>query len=342
MYFPAQWFAPEESGDKPETLGVGPVAEALLDLARRTHTPGARFAVRVARHDNVAKFSTRELERLWGAAILAETPWDGVNLSAPDRVFHVAVYPQGTLLYADRRTGLGGMPAGASGRVLALLSGGIDSPVAAFLMARRGCAVDCLHFSANYIDRDRAADSPVGRLAARLSRYTQTLTLHVAPYVPFDLALSGPRTGYELMLFRRFMLRAAERLAGRRRATALVTGDSLSQVASQTLDNLVALEAAATLPVFRPLIGFNKQEIIAWARRIGTYPISIEPYKDCCALIGRAPKTRARAWRLDALEREGLPDYDRLVEEVLAESIGLRFSAGRLEGEARTPSNTAA
>lgn len=328
MFFPAMSFVPEAAGRDEAALLAGPLGTALLDLARRAYRPGARFAVRVARHDPASPLSTQALERAWGSAILQETPWEGVNLSAPGETFHVAIYPERLLLYGERRRGLGGLPAGSSGRVLTLLSGGIDSPVAAFLLARRGCRIECLHFSANYLDRDRAADTPVGRLARRLSGYTQTLTLHVAPYLPFDLALAGARDGYELMFFRRFMLRTAERLARRRHAAALATGDSLSQVASQTLENLVALDAAATLPIFRPLIGLNKPEIIAWARRIGTYETSIEPYKDCCALIGRSPRTKAQSNRLDALEAERLPDYDALIASTLAETATLRFEAG--------------
>ncbi len=309
-------------------LQCGPVGAALLDLARNLHGPGQRFAVRVAQHASGLQLSGRALERAWGTAILSETPWDGVNLSAPDRTFHVATYPEGVFLYADRITGLGGMPVGISGRVLTLLSGGIDSPVAAFLMARRGCHVDGLHFTANYLDRDGAVDTPVGRLARRLSHYTGTLTLYVAPYVRFDLALTGDRTGFEVMLFRRFMLRAAEQVARRRQAAALVTGDSLSQVASQTLANLVALEAAVELPVFRPLIGLNKQEIITWARQIDTYKTSIQPYKDCCALVSRGPRTRSHPVQLAALEAKRLPHYDDLIETVLDEIRTVHFELG--------------
>ncbi len=330
-YFPAQFFPSEEAGADQRSLEEGPVREVLLDLARLQHRAGKRFAVRVERHDPGLDVSTQAMERAWGAAILAETPWDGVNLSHPDQTFHIDIYPDGTLLHAQRIPGLGGMPVGTSGRVLSLLSGGIDSPVAAFLMARRGCDLECLHFTANYLDLGRAAETPVGHLAATLSRYTQTLTLHVVPYVPFDLALSGKRTGYELILFRRFMLRTAERLARRQRTSALVTGDSLSQVASQTLENIVALDAAVTLPIFRPLIGFNKQEIIAWARRIGTYETSIQPYKDCCALIARGPKTRADDHRLTLLEQEQLADYDALIDKVLEETATLRFELGKLQ-----------
>lgn len=327
-YFPAIAFPAHAPGAGERPLLEGPLNRALIELAREKHRPQARFAVRVERHLPGAKVSSQSLERQWGSAILAQTRWGGVNLSRPDRTFHVALYPERTLLYSRKMTGIGGLPVGSAGRVVGLLSGGIDSPVAAYFMARRGCSLECLHFSANYLDRDGAAGTPVGRLAQTLSRYTQQITLHVAPYLPFDLALSGPPDGYELMLFRRFMLRTAAALARKRRAKALVTGDSLSQVASQTLDNLVALDEAADLPIFRPLIGLNKQEIIARARAIGTYETSVEPYKDCCALIGRHPRTHARAGRLDALEAARLPDYGRLVDTALEETVSLRFQYG--------------
>lgn len=329
-YFPAQSYGWNQAGEDDDTLANGPVRALLLDLAYTLYRPGARFAVRVERHTPERAISARGLERKWGRAILEETPWPGVNLSAPDCIFHVALYPEGVLVYARRHTGLGGLPVGSSGRVLALLSGGIDSPVAAFLMARRGCTVNCLHFSASYLDRDRADATPVGRLAAQLSRYTQRLDLTVVPYTAFDLALTGPAGGYELMLFRRFMVRVAEQLARTQRTAALVTGDSLGQVASQTLENLTTLNAVATRPIFRPLIGFNKQEIIDFARRIGTYNISIEPYKDCCALIARRPKTRTQPDRLAVLEAKRLPDYPGLIDTVLGESVRLHFVAGRL------------
>lgn len=327
-FFPAMAFSREEAGKTEAALLDGPLGPALIDLARREHRKGAKFAVRAGRHGEVRGISTRALERTFGAAILDDTPWEGVNLSAPDCTFHIGIYPEQVLLYSRRLHGVGGLPAGSSGRVISLLSGGIDSPVASFMMARRGCRIECLHFSANYIDRDGAADTPVGRVARHLSRYSQSLTLHVVPYLPFDLALTGQQDGYELMLFRRFMLRIAAALARKRKASALVTGDSLSQVASQTLENIVALDTAATLPIFRPLIGLNKQEIIAQARDIGTYETSIEPYKDCCALIGRKPRTRARAGKLDALEAERIPDYAGLIQRALDEALKLRFEHG--------------
>lgn len=332
-FFPARLFPYAEAGTDVDAVLGGPVGDALLGLARETHAPGARFAVRVARHgDAPHRVSSQALERALGAAILDRTDWEGVNLDRPDRRFRLDFQANGVLLSLERIGGLGGLPVGSAGRALALLSGGIDSPVAAFMMARRGCRVHCLHFSANYLDRDQGAETPIGRLARRLSRYTRSLRLSIAPYVPFDLALSGPRTGYELILFRRFMLRTAERLARSQHIGALVTGDSLSQVASQTLENIAALDEAVSLPVFRPLIGLNKQEIIARAQALGTYETSIEPYKDCCALVSRGPRTRARAERLRALEVERFGDYDALVGRVLEETATLHFELGELVG----------
>lgn len=331
IYFPARLFPWDEAGTSAAEIESGPAGRALLELAAREHAEGAHFAVRVARHgDAPCHVSTQALERALGARVLEDTPWEGVNLDAPDSCFRLDLGAEGVQLSARRLPGLGGMPVGSAGRALCLLSGGIDSPVAAFLMARRGCRVHCLHFSANYLDRDQGERTPVGRLARRLSCYTTSLRLSIAPYIPFDLAMSGPRTGYELILFRRFMLRTAQQLACRQHIGALVTGDSLSQVASQTMENIAALDDAVELPVFRPLIGFNKQEIIGWARKIGTYETSIEPYKDCCALVARGPKTRARVERLRALEVERLSDYDALIERALEETTTLHFELGEL------------
>src|SRR5262249_3507879 len=139
----------------------------------------------------------------------------------------------------------------------------------------------------------------------------------------FDLALLRQKVEYELILFRRFMSRVAEKLAGQLRAKALVSGDTLSQVASQTLSNLVSTSRAADIPILRPLVGFDKEETVALAEKIGTYAISIEPYKDCCALISSRPKTRSRHWELTIVENRAFPDYDKLIEQTLADAICL-------------------
>lgn len=234
-------------------------------------------------------------------------------------------------IYAGKRHGVGGLPVGSAGRMLCLLSGGIDSAVAAYMMAKRGAEVDFVHLSASHTSPQRVADSVVGRLAARLSRYTLRSRLFAAPYTHFDLALtSGGHSGYELVLFRRFLLQVAQALAPRTGAQALVTGDSLGQVASQTLENLATTAAGGELLQLRPLIGLNKEEIMQVARRIGTYAISIEPYKDCCALLAPDPRTRSRPERVARLERERVPDYGRLVEDTLAEMCRIGFDCGEV------------
>jgi len=330
----ARWLRPSLTGQHGDAPDWDLVEAAVVAAAREAYRPDATFAVRVNRVDKRLATTSQTLERRLGDAVRRDTDWERVRLKHPDRTFHVDVYPDGMYCYADKRPGPGGLPVGASGRVLALLSGGIDSPVAAYLAAKRGCAVDFLHLSASAAPGPDAAGSVVARLAARVSRYSLRSRLWLAPYVHFDLALPGDRTGYELVLFRRFMARVAERLARRIGAQALVTGDSLGQVASQTLENLVSGSRSVSLPLLRPLLGFNKQEIIELSRRIGTYETSIEPYKDCCALLSRKPRTRSRHEDLEALERELLPDYEGLLDRTLADAARLELDSGRVAAAA--------
>lgn len=303
--------------------------EAIVTLATAEHVSGG-FAVRVQRADKRFPIPSDALERRLGALILARTPWTQVNLKQPARIFHVDIHPAGIGLYTHKLQGIGGLPVFTGGHALALLSGGIDSPVAAFLMAKRGCRVDFLHLTASHVQLHQLVDNPVVELVRMLSRYTLRSRLYLAPNTHFDLALSGQHTGYEVILLRRFIQRLGAVLAARWGAAALVSGDSLGQVASQTLENLIAAEQAAELPVLRPLIGYDKQEIITVARRIGTYAISIQPYKDCCALLNRNPRTRSNHLFLAQMEQQLLPDYAQLLETTLAEGRQLDFAYGRL------------
>lgn len=303
---------------------------ALIELAAASHVEDGSFAVRVNRADKRVPLKSDKLARELGSAIYTNTPWKKVNLTRPDRTFYFDIYEEGIYCYTDKRKGPGGLPVRTSGRVLALLSGGIDSPVAAYLMARRGCEVDFIHLTATRVQQTRAADELVARIAQQLSRYSLRSRLHLLPYTHFDMALMGANTGYDLVLFRRFLARVAQALATRTGAQALVSGDSLGQVASQTLENLVSTSMAAQMPLLRPLIGLDKQEIIDVARRIGTYELSIQPYKDCCALLSENPRTRSRHQELEKLEAQYMPDYERLIEDTLAEMVTLQFDSGEL------------
>ena len=297
-------------------------------IARNCFEADRSFAIRVNRADKSLPANSLELGKRLGAAIRSETSWDKVDLSHPDQEFYLDIYPDGIYLYSEKLTGVGGLPTGTGGRVLALLSGGIDSPVAAFSLAKRGCTVDFFHLSAGHVQHQDLEHTVIARLARRLSEYTGHSRLFIVPYTYFDLALGDHSGGYALILFRRFMMRSAEVLAGRIHAPALVNGDSLGQVASQTLENLVSASLAVNIPILRPLIGSNKEEIISLARRIGTYEMSIEPYKDCCALIARNPRTRSRHEHMSSMEQDLLPEYEQLIERTLGDMVCLEFKYG--------------
>lgn len=310
------------------------IEQTILRLAREHFIEHASFAVRVNRVDKRFKTSSKDMENWLGAAIIRDTPWHRVDLGHPDRQFRIDIYPDGMYCSAQQIPGIGGLPVGTGGKALALLSGGIDSPVAAFLMAKRGCNVDFFHMSASHAQQ-RDEQSVVARLARKLSEYTLRSRLFTTPYTYFDLALGGAASGFEMILFRRFLARVAMELGGKYGAQALISGDSLGQVASQTMENLVSTSLATEMPVLRPLIASNKQETITLARKIGTFETSIEPYKDCCALIARQPRTRSRHEQLARLEKKLLPDYENLVEKTLAEVVWRDYDCGKPRGPFR-------
>jgi thiamine biosynthesis protein ThiI len=326
----AIWFRSGALLDPSGGFNWPPVEEAAVSLAESSWRPDASFAIRVNRVDKDLPVHSRDIGERLGDVVRARTRWQEVDLDEPDFTIHVDAYPDGMYIYPDKRRGIGGLPVGTGGRVLALLSGGIDSPVAAFMMAKRGCTVDAFHMAASHLRDFDAETSVVGRLAATISRYGVRTRLYIVPYTFFDLALTGEPTGYELVLFRRFLMRCAERLATQIDAGALVTGDSLGQVASQTLENLAAASRPVTLPVLRPLIGMNKQEIIEQARRIGSFETSIEPYKDCCALIARNPRTKSDDARLSELEATRIGDYEKLMRDTFDELLRLDYDCGVL------------
>ncbi len=318
-----QGFKPGEEEEDFQKL-----SRALIALAREKSGDGKTFCVRVRRSDKRLPFTSDAMAAKLGAELIRETDWKRVNLTKPDVTFQLEVHRRWSYLFSERVKGPGGLPVGCAGRVLVLLSGGIDSPVAAYLMAKRGCHVDFIHFTATSLQQDEAENYKVWRLAEMLTRYTLRSRLFLVPYTYFDVALFGHEVIYDLILFRRFMARTAEALAVRLGAEALVTGDNLSQVASQTLSNLVATSQSATMPILRPLLCFDKNEIIDLAERIGTYAASIEPYKDCCALITRQPRTRSEHETLSRIETSVLKEPKKLIDQTLGDAICLEAEFG--------------
>ncbi|WP_114313253.1 tRNA uracil 4-sulfurtransferase ThiI [Thermus caldifontis] len=252
------------------------------------------FRITAKRSDKTFPLTSPEIERLLGAFVKEKTGAK-VQLKGAEREWVVRVLPNAALLEVERHPGPGGLPPGVSGKVVALLSGGMDSPVAAYRLMRRGAKVVLVHFHPFPLlsggSREKAK-----AIAERLARFQHRIRLHLVPFseVQREIIVKTPKA-YRVVLYRRYMLRIAEAIAQEEGALALGTGDSLGQVASQTLENLYVVNQAATLPVFRPLVGLDKVEIKAEAERIGTYPISILPDEECCTLFApKHPVTRAQ------------------------------------------------
>jgi thiamine biosynthesis protein ThiI len=265
------------------------------------------FKVYVKRVDKAYPLSSDELCRRLGQ-VVGESVGLKVDLENHDLGLHVEILPDKALIYTERTEGLRGMPRGSSGRILCLFSGGIDSPVAAWMMMRRGAQVDLLHFHP-YPTNEEVLGTKITEQHEVLKTFNPRSVLYLVPHAVYQAAaaLKVPMA-YETVLFRRFMLKAAEALAAKRDLKALITGDCLGQVASQTLENMAAAQSGLELPVFQPLISMDKDDIVQAAKKIGTFELSNKPYKDCCSLMSRRPKTMVAVQRARTLEAElGLP-----------------------------------
>jgi tRNA uracil 4-sulfurtransferase len=280
------------------------------------HEPFESFRVRANRVDKSFRMRSNEIERELGAWIQQHTG-ARVDLTRGELTFGVEVRREGALVFVEQTEGPGGLPAGTSGRVAVLLSGGIDSPIAAYRMMKRGCRAVLIHFT-SFPFTDASSWDKCRALARMLTRYQLETRMFVVPLgeVQQRIVVAVPPR-YRILLYRRMMLRIAEELARRANCQALVTGESVGQVGSQTLANLTSIERVATMPVLRPLIGFDKLEIVNEARKVGTYETSIEPDMDCCQYL-MPPKvaTTSTPRELDEIESE--LDIPELVEMALA------------------------
>ncbi|HET7291931.1 MAG TPA: tRNA uracil 4-sulfurtransferase ThiI [Vicinamibacteria bacterium] len=283
----------------------------------------ASFRITTRRSDKAFPHRSAEIDRDLGAAVGAATG-ARVDLGDPERTIWVEVLHDRILFSFERLPGPGGFPVGASGRVLALLSGGIDSPVAAWRLMKRGCTVQLVNFHAFPL-QDRTMIDKVQELACVLARWQLRVRLLLVPFAAVQQEIvAGCPAPLRVVLYRRFMLRIAEAHARRLGAKALVTGESLGQVASQTLDNIAAIDEAARMPVLRPLVGMDKQEITAGAQALGTLEISTRPDQDCCQLF--VPRNPAVAADLAALrDAESGLDSSRLVSDALHATEERRF-----------------
>ena len=268
----------------------------------------ATFAVRAKRSDKTFPHSAMEIESAVGRYLLDRLRAEGrdvrVQLKEPDVTCRIEITPGPLLVYARKIPGPGGLPANTAGRITCLLSGGYDSAVAAYHMMKRGAHLSFVHFYGTGARPGESSLHVASALARVLTPYQFRAKLYRVPFeeIQREIVRYAPE-GVRVLLYRRMMLRIAEVIARREHALALLTGDSLGQVASQTLRNLAAVDAAAHMPVFRPLVGADKTDILATARKIGTYEISSEPFHDCCPVfLPRSPELSANAMELTEAE----------------------------------------
>jgi thiamine biosynthesis protein ThiI len=302
-------------------LDLGVITRAILgDLADRTCRS---FRVDVRRADKRFPMTSPQVEREVGGQIKSARGWT-VDLDDAELTVHIELLSNEAFYFFGKERGPGGLPTGTAGRVTCLLSGGIDSPVAAHRMMKRGCAVNFVHFH-SYPILSRASIEKARELVRLLTTWQQRSRLCLVAFGDIQqqvvLAVPGPM---RVIVYRRLMLRIAEKIAIARGAKALITGDVVGQVASQTLENLQVIGSVATLPLFRPLIGMDKEEIMAEAQKIGSFAISIIPDQDCCTLFTpRNPLTRGRLATIEAAER-ALP-IDELVESAVSGAVVEEF-----------------
>lgn len=289
------------------------IKKSALAIAPESGT----FKVVCNRADKRFPLNSMQLASSIGGDLLENNGKLSVDLHKPQHLVNIDVRENGkTFVFTNSIKGLNGMPVGTGGKGVLLLSGGIDSPVACYMMAKRGMSIRAIHFH-SYPFTSLQAKEKVLTLAKILKKYTLHMTVDVVSFTEIQTAIHEKcPEEFMITIMRRFMMRIAERLAKKYGCGAIITGESLGQVASQTLESITSTNAVATLPVLRPLIGFDKDEIIEIAKRIDTFETSILPYEDCCTIF--LPKNPVTKPRLDVVKRvESVLDIDALVEQAL-------------------------
>jgi len=294
--------------------------EAINELGDSVKT----FKVNVQRSYKQFPLNTPQLNRELGGYILQNTEHLTVDVHQPDVAVRVEVRDDATYITCGEEYGAGGYPVGVGGKVMLLLSGGIDSPVAAYMLLKRGVSIEAIHFESPPFTSDRAKQKVID-LASKLTRYCRRVTLHVIPFTEIQKAIHKEMpASYTMTIMRRVMLRIAEQVSVDRKALALATGESLGQVASQTLESMHTINEVTNYPVLRPLLAMDKLEIMDIAKKIDTYDISIRPYEDCCTIFTPAnPTTKPK--RDKVARYESRFDFTELINEAVVNRESIIF-----------------
>ena len=303
-------------------LDIEAIKEVALKLAENKK---GCFKVETYRSNKNFPLTSVDVNNIVGEYIAKHTK-KKVNLGKPDFIVFIEICKNEAYIYSEKIRGVGGLPVFPNEKIISLLSGGIDSAVSSFLMMKRGCKVVFVHFF-NYTRQSQNVELKIKNLVEILSRYQIDSKLYMVPFreIQMEIIKNIP-SKLRMLVYRRFMMRIASKIANLENAKAFVTGDSISQVASQTLDNLNVIYSAADKPVFTPLSGMDKEEIIDIAKRMGTYEVSILPYEDCCSfMVAKHPETRCDLKKIENAEKN--LDIQGLVENAISKMKEISIEA---------------
>ncbi len=293
------------------------IGRTVVQCLQNMDTAGKSFKVEAKREDKQFPLNSPQICQQMGGCILKNVKGLRVDVHHPDILVQIEIRKK-AYIFTEKISGAGGMPVGTNGKAALLLSGGIDSPVAGWMIAKRGVALDAVHFHSHPYTSDRAKEKVI-ELAKLITPYTGKINLHIVPFTEIQLAIieKCPKN-YLTLIMRRVMMQIAQRIAEKNGAKALITGESIGQVASQTMESLAVTDHAVSMPVFRPCIGMDKEEIVQISKRIDTYETSILPYEDCCTIfVPKHPKTRPDIEEIVRAE-EALTNLEEMIQTAMA------------------------
>ncbi|WP_453994416.1 tRNA uracil 4-sulfurtransferase ThiI [Bacillus nitroreducens] len=303
------------------------IKDGVLAIFEQLDYKGKSFKISARRSDKTFPLDSNQLNYELGSHILKNAGEIYVNVHTPDINVRVEVQKEATYITFKDEVGLGGLPVGSSGKAMLMLSGGLDSPVAGFLAMKRGLTIEAVHFHSPPYTSERARQKVID-LAQQLSNFSGKIKLHIVPFTEIQTTIVRQiPENYTLISTRRMMLRITDEIRRRRNALAIVTGESLGQVASQTLESMHVINNVTNTPIIRPLVTVDKFDIIEMAKKIDTHDISILPYEDCCTIFTpKAPKTRPRLEKIT--HYESYTDFESLIEKAVQETeiLTLDFS----------------
>jgi tRNA uracil 4-sulfurtransferase len=310
--FGIQSFSPAVKVEKNVEL----MKQIALSLVQKLYQPGLSFKVSAKRIDKTFELGTDQMNREFGAHLLINIPGLKVSVKQPDINLRVEVRNEAAYLYCENILGAGGYPVGSNGKAMLMLSGGIDSPVAGYLSLKRGVEIEGVHFYSPPFTSERAKQKVID-LTEKLADISGTIALHIVPFTEIQQIIQDQvPSNYTMTTTRRLMLRITDEIRRRQNGLAIITGESLGQVASQTLESMYTINQVTNTPILRPLVMMDKTDIIELAQQIDTYDISIRPYEDCCTIfVPSSPKTKPK---LDKVEHfESFVDFEPYIQKAV-------------------------